>query len=201
MKARPYLLAAALVVVGLGALYNFAPARPQPPVPDVPQKNPRYFAEYTEDCGLRLMKLARAESGPAEVVFPMGPQAPDERLRPHAWRAGRFVIQGRWTGKQRESPGCGTWPEFEVTEFEPWRKVRRCTSPGAADPLMLLYVDDLPADRYASEDFVDGAWPPLIEDESCRLTEACAEGERHITACTGKAWCCRLMSRRDEPRR
>lgn len=200
MKARLYLSAVALVVVGLGVLYKLAPAQPPPPVPDVPQQDPRYFAEYTSDCDMRLLKLARAEAGPSERVFPVGPQKPDERLRPHAWRPGRFVLQGRMTGKQRESPGCATFPEFEVTKFEPWGKVQRCTSPGAADPSMLVYVDDLPVDRYVPEDYVDGPWPSLIDDESCRLTDTCSDGERRVTACTGKAWCCRLLPKRDEPK-
>jgi hypothetical protein len=194
MKPRLYLAAAVLTAVGLAAVYQLGLGRTPPaPMSDVPQEEQEYFAEYDGECGVRLLKLARSESGPFELVFPAGLHRPDERLRRHAWEDGRFLLQGRLTGKQRESSGCGIWPEFEVLGFRPWGRVRRCASPGAADVSMLLYTENLPEDRYAPEDFIDGPWPPLLEDESCRHTETCAEGERRIQDCAKKVWCCRLM--------
>jgi hypothetical protein len=108
------------------------------------------------------------------------------------------MIQGRMTGKVHQSPECGNWPEFEVLEFKPWNKVRRCASPGSADLSMLLYTGDLPDDRYAPEDFVDGPQPPLLDDESCRSSEPCAAGEHHIMDCAGEAWCCRLEAKEEQ---
>jgi hypothetical protein len=160
----------------------------------VPAKDDDYFAEYSADCGMRLLKLARSEAGPFELAFPIGEQRPDERLRPHAWSAGRFVLRGRLTGKKHIVSDCGSWPEFEVIGFRPWGKVRRCVSPGSADPLMLVYTGELPEDRYAPEDFLDGPWPPLLDDDSCHPAAACAQGERRVKACTGKTWCCRLLA-------
>jgi hypothetical protein len=199
MRIRPYLVVAALAGVGLAVVYQFMPARPEATSPGALPEKLEYFAEHDSDCNQRLLKLARSESGPFERVVPVGAQRPDERLRRHAWENGRFMVQGHLTGQKRTIAGCGTWPEFEVLSFRPWGRVQRCASPGAADASMLLYTDDLPEERYAPEDFVDGPWPSLIDDESCRLSEACTNDERHVKACTGRMWCCRLMPENKEP--
>jgi len=199
MRMRLFLAAAVLAALGLVAGYRLVAARPPPVTPEVPRQGQDYFAEYGGACGLTLLRIAREAAGPFEYVYPEGAQLPDQRLRPHAWKSGRFKVQGRMTGRSRGDSECGTWPEFEVFDFSPWGPIRRCTSLGAADSSMLLYTEELPKDRYAAEDFVDGPRLPLIQEESCRPTDACGAGERRIEDCTGERWCCRLAPLNEQP--
>jgi len=201
MKALVLLALAALVtLLGIALIFQRRPSpppvsvsSPPPSPPPSPLREEDAFAEYDRDCGIPLLKFARQESGPFEYVYPVGEQRPEERLRRHVWELGRFRVHGHLTGKQYEVAGCGRWPEFEVQGFTPWGKVRRCASPGSADPSMSLFTGDLSEDRYVPEDFVDGPFPPMIDDESCKLATRCAGEERLVQDCTGQTWCCRLL--------
>jgi hypothetical protein len=159
-----------------------------------------YFAEYTDACGLTLLKVSASESGPFVEVFPVGEEAPHLRLRPHAQVSGRFIVRGATTGVRRSDGHCGTYPVFKVTAFRPWGAVRRCTSPGAADAMLQLYTEELPTDRYAPEDFASGPMPPSLDGESCVPPRGggCGEGWRRIRDCAGDVVCCRLLPGRAE---
>lgn len=157
------------------------------------QEEREHFAKPAGACGLTLLEIATSESGPFESVYQAGPQAPSQRLRPHAWSPGGFMVRGRMTGRQRGNAECGRYPEFEVLSFRPWGPVRRCMSPGALDTSMLLYTEELPEEYYVQEDFVGGPELPMVDDESCRATESCQQGERRVVACAGQVLCCRLL--------
>lgn len=154
-----------------------------------------YFAEYSGACGLTLLTISREESGPFVRVYGIGEQAPDQVLRPHAWRSSRFIVKGRLTGKQRGAEYCGYYPEFEVLSFKPWGAVKRCTVIPALDPNFGLYTEELPTDRFVPEDYWTGPEPRRIDDESCRSEEKCAGKERLVRDCGRdvKTWCCRLL--------
>lgn len=179
MKLRLHHLAAlALFGIAVVGIYYLAPASSKSTSHDAPLVVPEYFAEQTSDCNVDLLNLAQSDSGPFKRVFAVGANRPRERLRRNVWEHGRYRIRGRFTGKIREFHECASFPEFEVLEFSPWGPVQRCASPGALDAAMLLYTGELPANRYAPEDFIDGPWPPSIDDESCRLIGACVEDKR-----------------------
>ncbi|RKH79805.1 hypothetical protein D7Y21_33245 [Corallococcus sp. AB045] len=179
MKSRGYLAALALVGIGIVGLYSYltpSPSKPTPP--DAPEVVPEYFAERTSACGVDLLNLASSDAGPFKRVLPVGANQPCERLRRNVCQHGRFQVRGRFTGKVHEFQECASFPEFEVLDFKPWGPVQRCASPGALTADMLTYTGDLPEDRYAPEDFVDGPSPPLFDDESCRPVAACAMDKR-----------------------
>ncbi len=181
MRVRLYLAGPLLLGIGLVGLhshYSLAPARSKLASHDAPQVFPEYFAEQSSDCNVELLNLAQSASGPFKRVFAVGENPPHERLRRNVWELGRYRVRGRFTGKSREFADCASLPEFEVLEFRPWGPIQRCASPGALDATMLLYTGDLPEDRYAPEDFIDGPWPPSIDDGSCRLIGTCASNKR-----------------------
>lgn len=151
-----------------------------------------YFAEPSGPCGARVLLVSPTESGPFEQVYQIGEQSPDQRLMPHAWYSGRFVVRGYFTGRKRGADYCGYHPEFRVLSFRPWGPVRRCTSVGALDGLMQLYTEELPKDRYAPEDFVEGPELPSLDADSCRPGQECKQGEHLIHDCSGDLFCCRL---------
>ncbi|WP_434381509.1 hypothetical protein [Melittangium boletus] len=134
----------------------------------------KYFAERSSECGMELLSLARSEGSGFEHVIPVGRNQPNERLRRNVWELGRFMLKGHFTGKSRTIPECATFREFEIFDFKPWGDIQRCSMPGALNPEMLLSTDKLPVDRYVPEDFIDGPFPPSIDDATCRLIGACA---------------------------
>ncbi|RKG99491.1 hypothetical protein D7X74_39370 [Corallococcus sp. CA047B] len=168
-----YLAALTLLGAGFAGSYYFASARSKPVPINAPPIAPEYFAEQTSDCGVDLLNLAESDSGPFKRVLAVGANRPREKLRRNVWEQGRYRVRGRFTGKSHEFQGCASFPEFEVLDFRPWGPVQRCASPGALDATLLLYTGDLPKDRYAPEDFLDGPWPPSIDDEACRRVGAC----------------------------
>lgn len=178
---RGWGLAAVLLTIGAVLIHTHThDSAPSPPLKSVePEASPEYFAENTAECGVFLLYLSSSEAGPFKRVMPIGPNQPIHRLRRNVWEHGRYRIRGHFTGKDHALKGCASYPEFEVHEFRPWLPVQRCASPGAADPIMLMYTGDLPEDRYAPEDFIEG--PPLrsIDDMSCRLIGACVTDLRH----------------------
>ncbi|NNC20210.1 hypothetical protein HJC22_31260 [Corallococcus exiguus] len=174
MRPYGYLAALALVGFGLAGFYFITPPAPA----SAPEVLPEYFAERTSDCDVDLLNLSKPDAGPFKRVLPVGANQPDERLRRNVWEQGRYLVRGRFTGKVREFQECASFPEFEVLDFKPWGPVQRCASPGALDADLLTYTGDLPEDRYAPEDFLDGPWPPLIDDGSCRPAAACALDKR-----------------------
>lgn len=178
MRLRLHLAALTLLGIGLVGLYYLAPARSKSALHNAPHVIPEYFAEQTSDCNVDLLNLAQSDSGPFKRVFAIGANRPHERLRRNVWEHGRYRVRGRFNGKNREFHECASFPEFEVLEFRPWGPIQRCASPGALDAVMLLYTGDLPEDRYAPEDFIDGPWPPSIDDGSCRLIGSCAVDKR-----------------------
>src|SRR3712207_1735921 len=99
MRGRLYLAGVALGAAGLVVCLKLFPARSTPAAFEKPREDREYFAEYSGVCGLTLVKIAREQTGPLEIVYPTGTQAPDAQLRMHAWRARRFLVRGRMTGK------------------------------------------------------------------------------------------------------
>jgi hypothetical protein len=184
MRPGPIQTTIAVLGIGLSGLYYFAQVRPKPTSDKMPPAGSAYFAEQTSDCGVDLLNLAESESGPFKRVLPVGPNRPREKLRRNVWEQGRYRIQGRFTGKSHAFQGCASFSEFEVLEFRPWGPVQRCASPGALDSTLLLYTGDLPKDRYAPEDFLDGPWPPSIDDGACRRVGACLSGLRRADSRT-----------------
>jgi hypothetical protein len=179
MRLKTYLAGVFLLGVGLVvAHHRFAPTHHPSVEPITTQHTPEFFAERDTECGLELLSLAHSESGPFERVVPTGPNQPNERLRRNVWELGRYKLKGRFTGKQRGRSGCATYPEFEVSDFQPWGDVQRCSSPGALTPEMQLWTGTLPTERYVPEDFIDGPWPPSIDDGTCRFIGACAIDQR-----------------------
>jgi hypothetical protein len=157
-----------------------------------------YFAQYTGPCGMTLLDISTSEAGPFESVVDVGPQAPNEKLREHVWEFNRFIVRGRFTGKERRGITCKVYREFEVLSFRPWGSIRRCVSLGDTRAGLQLYGEELPKDRYAPEDFLGGPELPMVDDEHCRKVEVCAEDEKRITSCRGGQYCCRLRPMSDE---
>lgn len=145
---------------------------------------PEYYAEQTSECGVSLLDVSVSASGPFTRVYPVGPHQPVETLVRHTWIFGRYRVQGRFTGEHQKLSECLSFPKFEVLAFRPWGSVRRCISPGAADPGMTLDVGDLPLDRYAPQDFVTNSGPalPFIDDTACRHIGLCRTDERRPRA-------------------
>lgn len=143
---------------------------PRPPLPPG-----SYYAIFKEPCGRSLLEISDGR-GHTELVQTVGEQSPIRRLRLHALIDGKFIVEGRRTGHVHDDHHCGAYPELEVTSFRPWGPVHRMFSAGALNGELHFYTEQLPADRFAPEDFEGGPAPRFLDADRCTCRGACPAG-------------------------
>jgi len=149
----------------------------------------RFYATFGAPCGRSVLELRTAEDAKPIVVQPTGNESPTRKLGYDMLVRGKFIVYGRLhRDRLIDDKHCGAYPKFEVTRFEPWGPVERCTSVGAAS--LQRYTEGLPTDRYIPEDYAGGPSGKVIDACVEPTNGSCPAPKVKQTSCDDTVWCC-----------
>ena len=154
--------------------------------------NHTYFAEYALPCNKSVLKIQTNKNDKPVLVDAIGENNPINKLRYHALIQAKFIITGYFTGKliKDDFSACNYYKEFYVADFKPIR-ITRFISTTDLDPDAHVYITNLPEDRFAPEDFVDGPALKHIDPGSYTRHRMNSKQVR-ITDFNNETWYCNL---------